>query len=200
MKTFPHAFRHMFSKKIRHHLIRQIIFSLLSIGAFLSEINAQTESVPHFFGINPSVTVESFYEKGEFDVNVFPFVYQRPITDRMDLRFTTILNLGVRNSGNEISHFGIETAIPIFLKKKESKTDFSKGFFIAPILSFTRNSIEETNNLGIWIEPGYNLLFDNKFAMSFGLQLGGTYFIYDTGENKWGNHFGVKIIFGRWFR
>jgi hypothetical protein len=155
---------------------------------------AQEQHRTNFFGLNPSVTVEPFYEKGELDINVLPLVYQRHLTKRFDIRLTSILNLGIRNSRNEISHYGIETALPIYFKAKETKNETSKGFFVAPILSLSRNSIEAHNNLGLWIEPGYNLLFDNHFAMTFGLQLGGTYFSYDTGQTMWGNHFGIKII------
>ncbi|MFN3530548.1 MAG: hypothetical protein ACK417_11555 [Bacteroidia bacterium] len=152
----------------------------------------------NYIGINPSVTVEPFYNKGELDINIFPLVYQRTLTKRSDLRLTSILNLGLRNSANEISHFGFETAFPIFLRLKETKSEISKGLFIAPILSIARNRSEGHNNLGLWIEPGYNLLFEKNFAMTFGLQLGGTYFSYDHGQTKWGNHFGIKIIFGKW--
>ncbi|WP_373522280.1 hypothetical protein [Aquiflexum sp.] len=142
--------------------------------------------------------MEPFYEKGELDINIIPIVYQTPLTNIFDLRLTSICNLGIRNEGNEISHFGIETALPIFFKAKQDKKESSKGLFVAPIVSLTRNRKEEHNNVGLWVEPGYNLLFDNKFALSFGLQLGGTYFSYDNGQTKWGNHFGVKIIFGKW--
>jgi hypothetical protein len=171
----------------------------ISAGLFPTNLNAQKERTPQFIGINPSITVEPFYEKGELDVNVFPFVYQRHISRRLDIRLTSVLNLGLRNTGNTISHFGLETAIPVFFKKRETKLECSRGFFIAPVLSLTRNRLEDHNNVGVWAEPGYHLLFESQFAMSFGLQLGATYFNYDTGQTKWGNHFGVKIIFGRWF-
>jgi hypothetical protein len=164
----------------------------------LPEVSAQSEGDPHFFGINPSVTVEPFYGKGELDINILPFVYQKPITNRFDFRLTTILNLGIRKGGNEISHFGVEAAFPIFFKKRETASAFSKGLFVSPVIGLTRNRIEEHNNLGLWLEPGYNLLFENKFAMSFGLQVGRTYFDYDTGSAKWENHFGVKVVIGRW--
>ena len=152
----------------------------------------------NFIGLNPSLTVEPFYEKGELDINILPFVYQRPITNRFDIRLTSICNYGIRNNGNEISHIGIETAMPIFFKIKRYNKESSKGIFVAPILSLTRNRIEEHNNVGLWIEPGYNLLFDNTFAMTFGLQFGGTYFAYDNGQSQWRNHFGVKIIIEKW--
>lgn len=164
----------------------------------VNSVFGQNEKRLNYFGINPSVTVEPFYDKGELDISIFPLVYQKTLTKKLDIRFTSILNLGIRNNGNEISHFGFEAGLPIFYKQKETKNEISKGFFVAPILSLTRNRIEEHNNIGIWIEPGYNLLFDNNFAMTFGLQVGGTYFAYDNGQKKWGNHFGVKIIIGKW--
>jgi hypothetical protein len=179
-------------------IIKQIIVLTIILVNLNSQLKAQNGSKAHFIGLNPSLTVEPFYEKGEMDINIIPIVYQRSLTNRVDLRITSICNFGIRNNGNEISHFGLETAFPIFLKQKEDKKQSSKGFFVAPILSLTRNRMEKHNNGGLWIEPGYNLLFDNKIAMSFGLQIGGTYFSYDNGQTNWKNHFGVKIIFGKW--
>jgi hypothetical protein len=157
-----------------------LLLTVLSVNS----VFGQNEKRLNYLGINPSITVEPFYDKGELDINIFPFVYQRSITKRFDIRLTSILNLGVRNNGNEISHIGLETGLPIFIKSKESQNEISKGFFIAPILSLSRNRIEKHNSLGLWIEPGYNLLFDNDFAMTFGLQLGGTYFPHDNGQLK----------------
>ncbi len=179
-------------------IVKQIIILAAILVIYQNPLLAQEDKRFTFIGINPSVTVEPFYDKGELDINIFPLVYQRSFTKRVDIRLTSILNLGIRNSGNEISHYGFETGFPIFFKPKETKSEISKGFFVAPILSLTRNRIEEHNNLGLWIEPGYNLLFDNNFAMTFGLQVGGTYFAYDSGQTNWGNHFGIKIIIGKW--
>jgi len=178
--------------------LRMKSFMLLLTVLSVSSVFGQNEKILNYLGINPSVTVEPFYDKGELDINIFPLVYQRSFSKRFDFRLTSILNLGMRNDGNKFSHFGFEAGLPIFFKSKESQNEMSSGFFIAPILSLTRNRIEKHNSLGLWIEPGYNLLFDNDFAMSFGLQLGGTYFPDDNGQLKWGNHFGVKIIIGKW--
>ena len=164
----------------------------------LCTISAQTKKATFFIGLNPSITVEPYYQKGELDLNVFPLVYQLPLVRILDLRITSILNLGIRNSGNSITNLGIETALPIYFKRKENRLEYSKGFYLAPIICVTRNRAENHTNTGIWLEPGYHLLFDTKFAMSFGLQLGTTYFRYDDAPAKFGNHFGLKIIFGRW--
>lgn len=178
--------------------MKRVIMLTIFLAICKNPLFAQEDRKANFIGVNPSMTVEPFYDKGELDINIFPLVYQRPLTKRLDIRLTPILNLGVRNNGNEISHIGFETGFPIFFKTKETNNEISKGFFVAPILSLTRNRIEEHNSLGLWIEPGYNLLFDNNLAMTLGLQLGGTYFPQDNGQAKWGNHFGVKIIIGKW--
>jgi hypothetical protein len=172
---------------------------LLIVSIFIiNPVFGQNEKRLNFFGINPSVTVEPYYNSGELDINFLPIVYQRSITNRLDVRLTSILNYGIRNGNDRLSHIGIETATPIFLKKKENNTEISKGFFLAPILSLTRNNAASLTNIGTWVEPGYNILFENKFALSLGLQIGGTYFINDNSANTWGNHFGVKVIFGKW--
>ena len=178
--------------------IKKVITIIILLLVCKTSLVAQEDQKNIFLGINPSVTVEPFYEKGELDFNILPLVYQKPLTKRMDIRITSILNLGIRNSKNEISHFGFEMGLPVFFKKKEIKNEYSQGFFLAPILSHTRNRLEKHRNLGGWIETGYNLLFDNNFAMTFGVQLGGTHFNYDNKQNKWGSHFGIKIIIGKW--
>lgn len=175
-----------------------LLFNIILIH-FSTAVSAQGERKFNFWGVNPSVTVEPFYAKGELDVNLIPVVFQRSLNKRLDIRLNSICNLGVRKIENEISHFGLESALPIFLNQKKHAIDLSQGLFAAPVVSFTRNRLEGHSNIGLWLEPGYNLLFDNKFALSFGLQIGTTYFAYNGGQTKWGNHFGVKVIFGRWF-
>ena len=188
-----------FLETINAVLINKTYLLLIIILCFYSSVKAQTINKFNFIGVNPSVTVEPFYERGEMDINILPVVYQRPFSRRADIRLTSILNLGIRNVANEISHLGLETAIPIFINPKEYKKQSSEGFYVAPVLSLTRNRLEENNNIGLWIEPGYNLLFDNRYAMTFGLQFGGTYFVYEDAQSSWRNHFGIKIILGRWF-
>lgn len=169
---------------------------LLILNSFC--VLAQHQRTAFYLGLNPSVTVEPFYEKGELDLNIFPLVYQKTITNRIDFRVSTILNYGIRKTTDEISHFGCQIAFPVFLSRKEDLSAPSKGLFCAPGIGLTRNRIEDHTNIGFWLEPGYNLMVSEKWSISFGIQIGATHFDYDNGTQKWGNHYGVKIVFGRW--
>lgn len=153
----------------------------------------------NFLGINPSVTIEPFYEKGELDLNVFPLVYQRILSNRIDFRLSTTVNYGFRTRESKISHLGGQLAIPFFLGKPENMGQSRNGIFLAPGIGYTRNRLEKHTNIGFWMEPGYHLLVNEQWAFSFGAQFGATNFQYDNGTSKWGNHFGMKIIFGKWF-
>jgi hypothetical protein len=166
---------------------------------FNTMIQAQEYSISHFLGLNPSVTVEPFYEKGEFDVNILPIVYQKHFSKRFDFRVSSTVNYGIRKSSNSITHIGGQLAFPVYFKKSEDNENPNNGFFVAPGMGFTRNREEHHTNIGFWLEPGYNLLFSEDWIISFGMQFGATYFNYDSLEDLWGNHFGVKIFFGKWF-
>jgi len=175
-----------------------ILLFLFLVGFTINSVAQEKRSI-NFVGIIPSVTVEPFYNKGELDIDVFPLVYQKTLTSRVDYRIISIVNYGIRNTNSAFSHVGLQVALPLFLTAKENKQLASKGFFLAPGFGATRNLIEKHNNFGLWVEPGYHLLFDDNFAISFGVQFGATHFWYDNGTTKWGNHFGVKVIFGKWF-
>jgi hypothetical protein len=149
-------------------------------------------------GLNPAVTVEPFYEKGELDVNILPIVIQKTLTRRVDLRLISVLNLGIRKTGNQISHVGLEATLPVYLKAKESLAEPSKGLYLAPGYAFTRNRLGRHSNSSFFLEPGYHLSVCPKMSLTFGLQLGRTYFTYDDDATKWDGHFGFKLIIGYW--
>lgn len=172
------------------------LFTLISIHT----ANAQYFKTGSLIGINPSVTVEPSYQKGELDINILPVVYQRILSKKTAVRLTSIVNLGIRNSGNAISHLGGEAALLIYLSQKEEKLIPLQGLYIAPAISFTRNRIEKHTNTSLWIEPGYQFMIGKKYAISLGIQLGGTYFNYDDIQNEWRTHFGTKVVLGRWLR
>lgn len=174
-----------------------ILLILISIA--FNTAHGQNEKRFSFLGISPGITVEPYYDSGELDINILPIVYQRSMTRRIDLRLASTINYGIRNGKDRLSHIGLEIGAPTFLKKKEDYSEISKGFFVAPIVSISRNNEANHTNIGAWIEPGYNILFENQWALSLGLQFGGTYFIYDHATDEWGNHFGVIVTFGKWF-
>ncbi|KAA3608759.1 MAG: hypothetical protein D8M58_18655 [Calditrichaeota bacterium] len=174
-------------------------FTFLIIIVFGQCLQAQDGSTKNFIGINPSITVEPFYEQGEFDINILPVVYQKPINNFVDVRLTSILSLGIRDKQSGINGVGFETAAPIFLNKREKDDLQSKGFFIASIFSLVRYTKEEHTNFGFWLEPGYIFSLDNDFSISIGGQFGATYFDHDKIRNKWGEHIGAKFIIGKWF-
>lgn len=160
---------------------------------------ACSQKTSNFFGINPGITLEPYYQKGEFDINVFPLVWQRQLYKQVDLRLNSIVNLGIRNSGNKISHYGLELAIPFMFSKKEISTGDSQGFYLAWVTAVTRNQTETHSNIGLWLEPGFLFHFNNRLGLSLGVQWGATRFYYDSGYQEWGSHFGFKAIFGKWF-
>lgn len=152
----------------------------------------------HLWGFNPYVGNEPSYQKGEFDVNFLPILYQTSFSKRVDFRVNPILNFGFREVGALISHIGFETAVPIFIFKKEERFLPSKGFYIAPVFMLSTARFDKTNR-GFWGEIGYNLLIANKYGLSLGLQYGKTHYIYKFSDNEVGNHWGLKIIFGKWY-
>ena len=161
----------------------------------LSSIGVSQSKAYNYIGLRPYITAEPYYEKGELDFNIAPLVYQRSITNNFDLRLASILNLGFRNDEIAITHIGLQLGGPIYFSKKENKSEHSKGLYIAPVLSLTRNILELHTNTGLYIEPGYHLALSDKFSLMMGLELGATYFNYDDlREDGWESHFGVSII------
>jgi hypothetical protein len=180
-------------------MIKQFFLIIIFALTLSVQAKCQDRKSASFSGLNPSLTIEPFYEKGEIDINILPIVYQKTITDRIDFRISTTVNYGLRESKNTISHLGGQIAFPIYFKKKELLSAPSEGFFAAPGIGITRNRLEKHNNIGLWIEPGYNLRISDRWTISFGMQLGATHFSYDNDTKKWGNHLGVKIFIGKWF-
>jgi hypothetical protein len=180
-------------------VLYRILFQSILLLFFISNALFSFEISPSLFlGLRPEITVEPFYEKGEFDVNIFPLIIQKPISEKMALQFSGILNVGVRTDDTMLSHYGLRLSLPIFPFLKDSEKP-QQGLYVAPGMGFSRNRGEKHSNFGFWLEPGYQLQIDKEWAMIFGLQLGATHFSYDSGEKKWDEHFGLKVTFGKWF-
>jgi len=61
-----------------------------------------------FLRIQPTITKEKFYEKNELDANVLPIVVEFPVSNRVNLRFTSFLNYHF-GTNNKVSDVGLQT-------------------------------------------------------------------------------------------
>jgi len=172
---------------------------IVSFVFFCGFITAQ-QNKTLLVGINPSVTVESSYPKGCFDFNILPLVVEYNIIKNLDIRGICLLNYGIRNVGSALINIGAEVTVPYYLRFSNSVQQTPSGFFIALGSAFTRNVYYKHKNVSVFLEPGYNFLWDDKFSLIIDLQYGRTFFMYDDGNDIVGNHFGVKVILGWWIK
>lgn len=171
-----------------------LIFTLL----LLTTVLYAQDKKPIFLGLQPAITQEPFYDKGEFDINIIPLTVEFPVSKSIDLRFTSIVNYHI--GGKEgVSDLGLQLVAPVFfLDKREAINTKSGGFYLGPLLGFGRNLLNDHYTTTVGVEPGYLFKTEEKFTLSLGLQFGGSYFSYDTEPNVWHNHFGFKINLGWW--
>ncbi len=174
---------------------RTVIITLL-IGIVLYSYSQDKR--PIFIGLQPGFTVEPFYEKNEFDINIIPITLQIPLGKRIDFRITTLANYHFGGKKNGFSDLGFQFVLPVYLKKKENTKTSSKGFYIGPVIGIGRNMLNDHYTTTLAIEPGFQFPAMRSFAISMGLQFGGSYFAYDNQPNVWRNHFGFKINIGFW--
>lgn len=173
-----------------------ILILILLLSSFVGYVNGQTKK-PVFVGIQPAVTIEPFYEEGEFDVNALPLVFELLIGEQVNLRLLPMLNYRSGGIKNGISDVGAFVVAPIFFNKKEPG-ELPHGLFVGPVLGFGRNLINDHYTTMVAVEPGYLFETKKKFTIAMGLQLGGSHFTYDSQPNKWVFHWGPKISFGFW--
>ena len=155
-------------------------------------------STPIFIGFQPNITVEPFYEEGEFDIDIAPLVFEASIGLRTNIKITPIVNYHFGGTTNGLSDIGVYVVLPIFFEGKELKEDRPFGFYLGPVIGFGRNLINNHYTTTVGIEPGYMFETKKRFTISMGLQLGGSFFSYDSEPNKWVTHWGPKFSFGYW--
>lgn len=167
---------------------------------FCSSLNSHGQNIKHsyFFGINPSITIEPYYAKGEFDINILPFVIQKTISTRSDIRLISLVNLCFRQIGNRISHIGLSGGWVYYLSPQEENLPAKYGCYLAPVVDISHNRIENSINTGLYAETGYQFKLRKNWGITTGLQLGYTHFTYASAANKWKPHFGIKVIIGKW--
>lgn len=149
-----------------------------------------------FLGLTPDITVEKDYDRGEFDINIVPIVFQYYLSPTLALKAASIVNLHVYE-GSQISHLGGQISGPVyFLSQKES---FASGFYLAPLFGFAHNLLSDGNEFTTAIEPGYTWISEGGFTMNLGIQLGATYFTAGDETGGWRDHFGLKFSLGYTF-
>lgn len=173
-----------------------ILFLLIFLS---SNIYSQTQK-NIFIGIQPGVTVEPFYEKGELDINILPVVFETRIGDRTNLRFLPLVNLHSGGTENGISDVGLFTVLPIFLNDVERMEDHTFGFYVGPVLGLGRNLLNDHYTSTLAVEPGYMFESEKSFTITMGMQLGASHFFYDSAPNEWTFHWGPKVTFGYWLK
>jgi hypothetical protein len=162
-------------------------------------LRAKSQSVsPIFIGFQPNITVEPFYEKGEFDADIAPVVLEISVSKRMNFKIAPTVNYRFGGETEGVSDVGAHLVLPVFFKAKENEADRPFGFYLGPVFGFGRNLIGDHYTTTLAVEPGYLFETKNRFTISMGLQLGATYFSYDAEPNKWRSHWGPKFSFGFW--
>ena len=178
-----------------HTIFRAITFCFFIFQS--CQLYGQHKS-PYFIAIQPALTIEPFYEEGELDINVFPFVFEKPIGERIDIRLLPFVNYHTGGSQNGVSDLALYSVLPIFFNKRENSMSKPFGFYLGPVLGFGRNLINEHYTTTLAVEPGYMFEAKKKFSISLGIQFGSSYFSYDAEPNKWILHWGPKVSFGFW--
>ncbi|MDF1673818.1 MAG: hypothetical protein P1U41_09940 [Vicingaceae bacterium] len=143
------------------------------------------------------MTIEPSYIEGELDVNILPIVLELSISNRVNFRILPTLNYHFGGTKQGISDIGFYTVFPVFLKNQENR-NYPYGLYVGPVLGLGQNLINEHYTTTVAIEPGYFFKTKKRFTICTGLQLGGSYFLYDSQPNKWVFHWGPKVSLGFW--
>ena len=171
-----------------------IVLLVLLLGS--SHVNAQQKGAL-YLGLGPDITTEKEYEKGEFDINIVPLVFQYYLNKTVAIRASSLVNLHV-GDGSEISQVGGQLALPVYFLSKASSG--ISGIYLAPLVGMSHNYISEGQEITPAGEAGYTWILPGGFTMNMGLQLGATYFTANDETAGWRNHSGIKFSLGYTFR
>lgn len=176
--------------------MNKFIFNILLL-LFIGPAYGQTSKI-FFIGVQPSITIEPFYEKGELDVNIIPVVFEAPIGIRTNIRLLPFVNYHSGGLSNGVSDIALYSVLPIYFRKRESAESKPYGFYIGPVLGFGRNLIYNHYTTTLALEPGYMFEAKNKLTIGLGIQFGASFFAYESEPDNWLSHWGPKVSFGFW--
>ena len=110
------------------------ILCFIVFGLMMS-FSTSAQNKTFLFGISPKIVRKPYYQKGEKDINVLPFVYQQGIFRQVEIRVSPILNYGIRKTNSEINYFGIQIAFPTFQTKETIFILRLKDYILLPDLN-----------------------------------------------------------------
>lgn len=175
--------------------MKKILITLLIIISV--KFSFTQSNKPIMLGVTPSISVEQGYGTGDFDLNIIPFVIEYPIIDNVNIRLTSIGKYSFRIIDSALRDIGGELAIPVYFNFTDPPR-VPNGLYIAPALMLTRNIHYNHNTASVFFEPGYNFLYNDKFSLILGLQIGRKYFLQTGATNVQQNYYGIKIVLGIW--
>ena len=148
---------------------RILLATLIIICTGPSYSQSQT---PLFIGLQPNITIEPFYEKGEFDIDIVPLVFEASLNRRVNIRVAPNVNYRFGGPALGVSDLGANIVVPVFMKAKEARTDRPFGLYLGPVLGFGRNVLNDHFTTTLGAEPGYLFETKKRFTIAMGLQVG----------------------------
>lgn len=165
--------------------------SVVVLGVFIAGGLTPVLGQDLLLGAQPAITVEPWYEEGEMDINILPFVYLPNTGMLAEMRFISLVNYHFGDDGG-VKDVGLEIAKPWYYKET--------AWYGAPVALVGVDLLEDRFKTTLTSEFGYSFETEDAWRFNLGFQLGATFFGANDAEAAvWRDHIGVKFYFGKWF-
>lgn len=141
------------------------------------------------FAIQPAITAEPGDDQG-LQVNVLPFLFEKPLGDQYSLRLRSILNARFNRGPAAITGAGAGVILPFYRDPREAGKPY-QGAYLGPVADLTWDQGALTATLAA--ETGYAFFFD-PVTVNLGFQAGATH----LRQNQIVPHNGVMVSVGVW--
>ncbi len=151
----------------------------------------------YYAGIEPRFGQESWYEEGEMDINVAPFVFEWAVANKLGVRArsSVFLHSGGEESG-KISLTGGGLGFFYYFREKADEHQYG-GLFIGPWNELNYDHLQNFRHYTLAMEAGYSFDLGKNWSLNASGQYGRSFFISD--ETTDDEHFGIYVNFGFWF-
>ncbi|NQV53339.1 MAG: hypothetical protein HQ500_09155 [Flavobacteriales bacterium] len=143
--------------------------------------------------------IDPYYPIARYDINVVPFVFETPINTVTDIKCASI---GIYRYGDSprLSAVGGQLVFPRYFKAKQRYSEKSKGWYLGPFVSGTRDFYRNLYTASPGLEFG--AIFEDKrsFALSLNIQAGGTYEFRLNRKNAMVPFVAINLGFGFWVK